>query len=110
MTVNYFDELAIDPYDGNKSRKSSGFSETTTKSRQFSGYEQNKSRNCSGNSGSPGYLTNGKALSILTHRGIPDLCHKFFYPQLGPNIECFCSMDLDLERTSSLYWLSLNYW
>lgn len=57
--ANYFDELAIDPFDGNKSRKSSGFSETTTKSRQFSGYEQNKSRNCSGNSGSPGYLTNG---------------------------------------------------
>ncbi len=56
---NYFDNLANDPFEGNKSRKSSGFSETTTKSRHFSGYERNKSRNCSGNSGSPGCSTNG---------------------------------------------------
>jgi len=65
---NYFDELSIDQYDGNKSRKSSGFSETTSKSRQYSGYEHSKSRNCSGNSGSPGYMTNGRSLNFRTFK------------------------------------------
>ncbi|XP_059098725.1 putative E3 ubiquitin-protein ligase UNKL isoform X2 [Tigriopus californicus] len=54
-----FEDLSVDPFEGSKSRKSSGFSETcTTKSRQCSGYDLssgpngggNKSRNCSGNS------------------------------------------------------------
>ena len=55
----------IDPFDGNKSRKSSGFSDGTngggSKSRQYSGYElQNKSRNCSGNSISAGLVSSGR--------------------------------------------------
>jgi len=55
---------SIDPFDGNKSRKSSGFSDGTngggSKSRQYSGYElQNKSRNCSGNSISAGLVSSG---------------------------------------------------
>ena len=54
----------VDPFDGNKSRKSSGFSDGTngggSKSRQYSGYEmQNKSRNCSGNSISAGLVSAG---------------------------------------------------
>ena len=55
----------VDPFDGNKSRKSSGFSDGTngggSKSRQYSGYElQNKSRNCSGNSITAGLVSSGK--------------------------------------------------
>jgi len=54
----------VDPFDGSKSRKSSGFSDGTngggSKSRQYSGYElQNKSRNCSGNSISAGLVSSG---------------------------------------------------
>ena len=54
------DELNInDLYEGSKSRKSSGFSETT-KSRNGSGMEGDKSRNCSGNSISQGLVSSGK--------------------------------------------------
>merc|ERR1711981_1395866 len=54
----------VDQFDGNKSRKSSGFSDGTngggSKSRQYSGYElENKSRNCSGNSISAGLVSSG---------------------------------------------------
>jgi len=45
-------------YDGNKSRKSSGFSEST-KSRSCSGIDGDKSRNCSGNSISQGLASAG---------------------------------------------------
>merc|ERR1719266_2163319 len=45
------DDMSInDLYEGSKSRKSSGFSETQSKSRNCSGMEDSKSRNCSGNS------------------------------------------------------------
>ena len=44
--------------EGGKSRKSSGFSETT-KSRNCSGMEDGKSRNCSGNSISQGLISSG---------------------------------------------------
>lgn len=47
-----------DLYEGSKSRKSSGFSETT-KSRNCSGLEDGKSRNCSGNSISQGLVSAG---------------------------------------------------
>jgi hypothetical protein len=66
--ANGLDEMSNngggDPFDGNKSRKSSGFSDGTngggSKSRQYSGYElQNKSRNCSGNSISTGFVSSG---------------------------------------------------
>jgi len=54
------DDLSItDLYDSaNKSRKSSGFSETT-KSRNCSGLDNDKSRNCSGNSISQGLASAG---------------------------------------------------
>ena len=54
------DDLSItDLYDnGSKSRKSSGFSETT-KSRNCSGFDGDKSRNCSGNSISQGLASAG---------------------------------------------------
>lgn len=56
------DDLSLgDPFDGNKSRKSSGFSsagDAVEKSRQYSGYD-NKSRNCSGNSISAGLVNAG---------------------------------------------------
>ena len=59
----------VDPFDGSKSRKSSGFSDGTngggSKSRQYSGYElQNKSRNCSGNSISAGLVSSGTMIYI----------------------------------------------
>ena len=55
----------MDPFDCSKSRKSSGFSETTNKSRQYSGYDVNsKSRNCSGNSISAGLVCSGKNLRL----------------------------------------------
>jgi len=55
------DDLSIsDLYDsGGKSRKSSGFSETQSKSRNCSGIEDSKSRNCSGNSISQGLVSTG---------------------------------------------------
>lgn len=54
------DDLSIsDLYEGNKSRKSSGFSETQSKSRNCSGLEDTKSRNCSGNSISQGLVSTG---------------------------------------------------
>ena len=60
ISGSYLDELNLDPFDCNKSRKSSGFSETTNKSRQYSGYDVNsKSRNCSGNSISAGLVCSG---------------------------------------------------
>ena len=46
-------------YEGSKSRKSSGFSETQSKSRNCSGIEDGKSRNCSGNSISQGLVSSG---------------------------------------------------
>ena len=59
----------VDPFDGSKSRKSSGFSDGTngggSKSRQYSGYDlQNKSRNCSGNSISAGLVSSGTMIKI----------------------------------------------
>ena len=48
-----------DLYEGSKSRKSSGFSETQSKSRNCSGMEDSKSRNCSGNSISQGLVSSG---------------------------------------------------
>ena len=48
-----------DLYEGSKSRKSSGFSETQSKSRNCSGMEDGKSRNCSGNSISQGLVSSG---------------------------------------------------
>ena len=48
-----------DLYEGGKSRKSSGFSETQSKSRNCSGLEDGKSRNCSGNSISQGLVSTG---------------------------------------------------
>lgn len=64
QAVNGLDDLNLDPFDGNKSRKSSGFSSnengSSGKSRQYSGYEiENKSRNCSGNSISAGLVSSG---------------------------------------------------
>jgi hypothetical protein len=59
LTLN---ELA----DGGKSRKSSGFSETT-KSRNCSGMDGDKSRNCSGNSISQGLVSAGFLSSTSTH-------------------------------------------
>lgn len=57
---SYLDDLNLDPFDCSKSRKSSGFSEGTNKSRQYSGYDvNNKSRNCSGNSISAGFVCSG---------------------------------------------------
>jgi len=57
---SYLEDLNLDPFDSSKSRKSSGFSETTNKSRQYSGYDVNsKSRNCSGNSISAGLVCSG---------------------------------------------------
>jgi len=62
---NTLDELSLsDPFDGNKSRKSSGFSSSDgtglEKTRQYSGYDMgNKSRNCSGNSISAGLVCSG---------------------------------------------------
>ena len=62
------DELSLgDPFDGSKSRKSSGFSSSGgtsadggSKSRQQSGYDMgNKSRNCSGNSISASLVSSG---------------------------------------------------
>jgi len=69
------DELSLgDPFDGSKSRKSSGFSSSGgsggstagpaggdgSKSRQYSGYDMgNKSRNCSGNSISASLVNSG---------------------------------------------------
>merc|ERR1719414_2367404 len=53
------DDLSItDLYEGGKSRKSSGFGETT-KSRNCSGMDGDKSRNCSGNSISQGLASAG---------------------------------------------------
>ena len=46
-------------YEVSKSRKSSGFSETQSKSRNCSGMEDSKSRNCSGNSISQGLVSSG---------------------------------------------------
>ena len=48
-----------DLYEVSKSRKSSGFSETQSKSRNCSGMEDSKSRNCSGNSISQGLVSSG---------------------------------------------------
>jgi len=54
------DDMSInDLYEGSKSRKSSGFSETQSKSRNCSGMEDSKSRNCSGNSISQGLVSSG---------------------------------------------------
>jgi hypothetical protein len=54
------DDLSItDLYEGGKSRKSSGFSETQSKSRNCSGLEDGKSRNVSGNSISQGLVSTG---------------------------------------------------
>jgi len=54
------DDMAVtDLYEGGKSRKSSGFSETQSKSRNCSGLEDGKSRNCSGNSISQGLVSTG---------------------------------------------------
>ena len=63
---------SVDPFDGSKSRKSSGFSDGTngggSKSRQYSGYElQNKSRNCSGNSISAGLVSSGNILCLMVY-------------------------------------------
>jgi hypothetical protein len=53
------EDLNLDPFDGSKSRKSSGFSETTNKSRQCSGYDvHSKSRNSSGSN--PVMASSGK--------------------------------------------------
>jgi len=66
--ANALDDLGLsnDPFDGNKSRKSSGFSSSTDpkeRSRQYSGYDMhqaaNKSRNCSGNSITAGLFESG---------------------------------------------------
>ena len=65
ISGSYLDDLNLDPFDCSKSRKSSGFSETTNKSRQYSGYDVNsKSRNCSGNSISAGLVCSGKKLRL----------------------------------------------
>lgn len=61
------DDLSLNELgDGSKSRKSSGFSETT-KSRNCSGMDGDKSRNCSGNSISQGLVSSGFLSSSATH-------------------------------------------
>ena len=74
ITANALDDLGLsnDPFDSNKSRKSSGFSssnDSKERSRQYSGYDMqsaaNKSRNCSGNSITAGLVESG----ILAHNG-----------------------------------------
>jgi len=65
------DDLSItDLYEGGKSRKSSGFSETT-KSRNCSGMDGDKSRNCSGNSISQGLVSSGFLSSSTNPVNIP---------------------------------------
>lgn len=65
------DDLSItDLYEGSKSRKSSGFSETT-KSRNCSGMDGDKSRNCSGNSISQGLVSSGFLSSSTNPVNIP---------------------------------------
>jgi len=65
------DDLSItDLYEPSKSRKSSGFSETT-KSRNCSGMDENKSRNCSGNSISQGLVSSGFLSSSTNPVNIP---------------------------------------
>merc|ERR1712106_556572 len=65
------DDLSItDLYEGSKSRKSSGFSETT-KSRNCSGMDGDKSRNCSGNSISQCLVSSGLLSSSTIPVNIP---------------------------------------
>merc|ERR1712106_450130 len=65
------DDLSItDLYEGSKSRKSSGFSETT-KSRNCSGMDGDKSRNCSGSSISQGLVSSGFLSSSTNPVNIP---------------------------------------
>merc|ERR1711892_481178 len=65
------DDLSItDLYEGGKSRKPSGFSETT-KSRNCSGMDGDKSRNCSGNSISQGLVSLGFLSSSTNPVNIP---------------------------------------
>merc|ERR1719495_569919 len=72
MLGGALEDLSItDLYDsGSKSRKSSGFSETT-KSRNCSGLDGDKSRNCSGNSISQGLVSSGFLSSSTNPVNIP---------------------------------------
>jgi len=65
---NALDDLSInDLYEGGKSRKSSGFSETLTKSRNCSGLESDRDRNMSGNSIEQGLVSSGFLSSSSTN-------------------------------------------
>merc|ERR1712106_254026 len=92
------EEMSInDLYEGSKSRKSSGFSETQTKSRNCSGMDQeDRDRNMSGNSISQGLISAGFLSSSTNPVNIPGSGDSILDRNEGSGISLLSNMTSDM--------------